>query len=75
MTSITIISWTRDLQTISLMQLVRKINCISLHKAKEAVEMLVDGTPITLTNIEPFDVDRLKQELEAIGAIIDEPTA
>ena len=71
MSQLTIRSWKKGLQTVSLIEAIRQYSTGSLIRAKTEVERLLAGEVITLE----FSSDELKHEFmrkaEACGAVFE----
>ena len=69
MSDLIITGWKPGLQTISLMQLLRANSDMGLQQAKRAVEELMDGKEIRLSDLSEQQFQSLRKEVEALNAV------
>jgi hypothetical protein len=71
MTRLTMISWKKGLQTVSLMEAVKRYSTGSLIKAKAEVERLLAGEIVTLEFTSEAARDEFRKKAEAFGVVFD----
>jgi hypothetical protein len=68
MTTLTMTSWKKGLQTVALIQAVKQYSTGSLIRAKTEVERLLAGEAVTLEFSSESASDEFKKKAEAYGA-------
>ena len=71
MTTLTISSWQKGLQTVSLIEAVKQYSTGSLIRAKAEVERLLAGQSVTLQFASESDKNEFRRKAEALGATFD----
>lgn len=71
MTTLTMTSWKKGLQTVSLIEAVKLHSTGSLIRAKAEVELLLAGQSVTLEFASDAAKDEFRRKAEALGAIFD----
>ena len=71
MTTLTITSWKKGVQTVSLIEAVKHYSNGSLIRAKAEVERLLAGEALTLEFSSESAKDEFRKKAEAFGAIFD----
>ena len=69
MTTLTMTSWKKGLQTVSLVEAVKQYSTGSLIRAKAEVERLLAGEAVTLQFASESASDEFRRKAEAFGAI------
>jgi len=71
MTRLTMVSWKKGLQTVSLMDAVREHSGASLSQAKAAVERLLAGEPVSLDFPSQAACEKFRMKAESCGVIFE----
>jgi len=71
MTTLTITSWKKGLQVISLTEAVKQYSTGSLIRAKAEVDRLLAGEPITLEFSSELVMEEFRKRAQELGAILD----
>lgn len=71
MTILTMKSWRKDIQVVSLVKAVKDFSTGSLIQSKAAVERLLTGKPVTLTFSSEMAKDEFKRTAETLGVIFE----
>jgi len=69
MTKLTMTSWKKGLQTVSLIEAVKQYSTGSLIRAKAEVERLLAGESVSLEFSSESARDEFREKAEACGAI------
>jgi hypothetical protein len=71
MTTLTMTSWKKGLQTVSLIEAVKEYSTGSLVRAKAEVERLLAGEAVTLRFSSESVKEEFRKKAERCGAIFD----
>lgn len=69
MSDLFITGWKAELQTISLIRLVRANSALGLKEAQQAVRGLMGGKEICLSGLSDERAAELRKEIESLNAI------
>ena len=72
MKTLTVISWSKGLSVVSLIDAIKRYSTGSLVQAKAEAERLLAGEDVTLGFPSEVAMARFREEAEALGAIFEQ---